>query len=389
MNLASRLDRLRGAAAAVGERHAGTGGADVPRNRPGRVPGPRPVAALAEALEAETPSGGLLLCRSEHLVPQLTGTGRDLLGLPEVCGLSDPDWVYVDTETTGLSGGVGTLAFMLGLARFHRAGVLEVRQYLLGSFAAESGMLQGLSRSLGPNTVLVSYNGKCFDVPLLAGRLRMHRIDCNLASLSHLDLMHSVRRAYRGHWPDCRLQTAERQLLDLHRLDDLPGSAAPAAWQSWLRHGRTLPLSRVLAHNRQDVVSLALLHRRLLSDYAGSARPGIDHAAVGRAWLKAGRPLDAQRVWERAGGLLDERGCLQLAGLYRRLGDWSRAESVWLRLHARGSKAGALALSKYYEHRRHDFRRAIEFAGCCDGSEREPRFRRLQHKLGANLELPL
>ena len=250
-------------------------------------------------------------------------------------------------------------------------------------------MLHAMQEWIGADAVLVSYNGKCFDLPLLTGRLRLHRIRGDLGALAHLDLMYGVRRAYRAHWPDCRLQTAERSLLGLQRRDDLPGSQAPAAWRSWLRDGRTRPLARVLAHNRQDLVSLALLHRRLLSVYAGTDRTGIDHTAIGNAWLKAGRQALARQVWERAGRELDDEGCLQLAALYRRQGDWVRAEQVWLGLYARGSQRGALALSKYYEHRKRDYRRAIDFAGGCDGRERERRCRRLQHKLGANLELPL
>jgi len=242
---------------------------------------------------------------------------------------------------------------------------------------------------VGPKAVLVSYNGKCFDMPLLATRLKMHRIEGSPGLLRHLDLMYGVRRAYRGHWPDCRLQTAEKRLLDLRRKDDLPGSEAPAAWQAWLRSAETSQLVRVLAHNYQDVASLALLHRRLLSDYAGSALPGPNHAAIGMAWRQAGQYERARQVWESAGELLSDNGSLQLAGLYRHLGDWSRAEAVWLRLHGRGNVSAALALSKFYEHRKRDFRKAIEFAAYCERAEREPRFARLQDKIGGNLQLPL
>jgi hypothetical protein len=333
--------------------------------------------------------GGLVTRRREYLLPPVAGGNKGLCRLPEVCGLSDPDWVYIDTETTGLSGGTGNLAFMVGAARYSGEHSLEVRQYVLAGFSAEPRMLRALFDWVGPNAVLVSYNGKCFDLPLLATRLKMHRIEGNPGLLRHLDLMYGVRRAYRGHWPDCRLQTAERRLLDLCRSDDLPGSEAPAAWQAWLRRGVTSQLLRVLAHNHQDVASLALLHRRLLPDYAGSGLPGLNHDAIGTAWRQVGQVERARRVWERAGELLSENGSLQLADLYRRLGDWPRAEAVWMRLHARGNVSAALALSKYHEHRKRDFRKAIEFAAYCERAEREPRFARLQGKIGSNLQLPL
>ena len=391
MSLAAKLDRLRGQAVS---HDAELHGSRLSRPGPDRVPRPPglpSIADLAAALEAEREGGGLLLLSREYCLPAVGVSKKDLTQLPEICGLSesDPGWVYIDTETTGLSGGSGNLAFMVGVARYRGEGRLEVRQYVLGSFAAEPRMLRELFDWVGPDAVLVSYNGKCFDMPLLATRLRMHRIDENPASLRHLDLMYSVRRAYRGHWPDCRLQTAEKRLLDLHRIDDLPGAEAPAAWQAWLRSGATSPLARVAAHNYQDVASLALLHQRLLSVYAGCAHPGLNHAAIGKAWREAGRHQHARRVWEIAGDLLDDKGSLQLAGLYRHLGEWSRAEKLWLRLCARGNVSAALALSKYYEHRKRDFRRAIDFARHCDLAEREQRFARLQVKMGGNLQLPL
>lgn len=389
MSLSSKLDRLRGQA---NKHDSGASGARLGQARPARR-GPLYAqtrdAALAEALGADAVGDGLVVRSREYPLPPADADSRDLCRLPEVCGLTQPDWVYIDIETTGLSGGTGNLAFMIGLARYTGEQRLEVRQYVLAGFAAESRMLRELFDWVGPNAVLVSYNGKCFDVPLLAVRLKMHRIDVDPGLLRHLDLMYGVRRAYRGHWPDCRLQTAEKRLLDLHRKDDLPGSEAPAAWQAWLRISATSQLVRVTAHNHQDVVSLALLHRRLLSDYAGSGLPGLNHAAIGEAWRHAGQYEHARQVWERAGEFLSDRGRLQLAGLYRHLGEWSRAEAIWLRLHARGNASAALALSKYYEHRKRDFGKAIEFAGYCERAEREPRFSRLRDKIGGNLQLPL
>ena len=311
-----------------------------------------------------------------------------LTALPEVCDLDAPDWVYLDTETTGLSGGVGNLAFMVGVARY-RGGNLQVCQFLLAGFAGEQRMLSDLVHWIGPRAVLVSYNGKCFDLPLLDARSRLYRNDRDLSALPHLDLMYSVRRAYQRHWPDCRLQTAERRLLDLQRVGDLPGAEAPAAWQAWLRDGRTRRLAQVMRHNYQDVVSLALLHRRLTQDYAGAPRSGLNHAAVGAAWNAVGRADLARQVWERAGGFLGDRGRLQLAALYRRQGQWPQAEALWMALHAQGDATAARELSKYYEHRRHDYRKALDFAVCCEAWERETRVARLERKIGGTLQLPL
>ena len=388
MNLAGRLDRLRGRPAEVTPDTLARQLQRLDGRRTAKTASPPRIDTLAGALQLQVCGDALLLCERQYTLPRAQHP-LDLTMLPEVHGLADPDWVYLDTETTGLSGGVGNLAFMVGVARYTDAQTLAVRQYLLGSFAAEAAMLRDLVSWVGRDAVLVSYNGKCFDLPLLGARCAMQRVEDGLGGLRHLDLMYTVRRAYRRHWPDCRLQTAEKRLLDLHRAGDLPGSEAPAAWQAWLRRGETVPLGGVLQHNFQDVASLALLHHGLLRDYAGHGEAPVDHAAIGRAWQQAGHEPLACKVLEAAGAHLDETGVLQLAASYRRRGEWARAEALWLQLHAGGSALAACELSKYYEHRRRDYRRAMDFAAVCETSERHARCGRLQEKIGSNLVLPL
>jgi uncharacterized protein YprB with RNaseH-like and TPR domain len=120
-------------------------------------------------------------------------------------------------------------------------------------------MLRTFAGWLDDGTILVSYNGKCYDSPLLKGRLRLNRIDHRLAELPHVDWLHPVRRVYRGVFENCRLATIEREVLKIVREDDLPGSQAPAAWLSYLRGQSSRNLARVIDHNRQDVVTLMQL----------------------------------------------------------------------------------------------------------------------------------
>lgn len=166
--------------------------------------------------------------------------------------------VWFDTETTGLAGGVGTRAFMIGAARW-RDGVLELRQLYLTALAGEPAMLAAFAAWLPPTAVLVSYNGRSYDAPLLKGRFRLNRLPCPLEGRGHCDLLYPTRRRYRGHWENCRLATIERQALGVVREDDLPGAEAPAAWLSYLRGVSARPLGRVLEHNAQDLRSLVLL----------------------------------------------------------------------------------------------------------------------------------
>ncbi len=161
-----------------------------------------------------------------------------------------------DTETTGLAGGTGTRAFMIGAGDW-RDGGLRIRQLLMTTMGAEQAMLQEFTRWLEPHTVLLSYNGKCYDRPLLSTRYTLARLSDPVLGRDHIDLLHPVRRRYRGVWENCRLATIERQLLGVVREDDLPGSEAPAAWLDYLRGGSADKLRRVGDHNAQDLRSLA------------------------------------------------------------------------------------------------------------------------------------
>ena len=172
--------------------------------------------------------------------------------------------LFFDTETTGLAGGTGTRAFMIGAADWHEDG-LRVRQLLMTTMAAEAAMLDAFTGWLHEkDTVLSSYNGRCYDSPLLKTRYRLARKDDPITPLDHVDLLFPTRRRYRGTWENCRLATIERELLRIVREDDLPGSEAPAAWLHYLRGGSAQNLRRVAAHNHQDVVTLALLMLRLV-----------------------------------------------------------------------------------------------------------------------------
>lgn len=180
------------------------------------------------------------------------------------------DLLFFDTETTGLAGGTGTRAFMIGAADWHcdraRGEGLRIRQLLMTTMAAETAMLREFAGWLQPTTVFSSYNGRCYDAPLLKTRYRLARQRCPITPLDHVDLLFPTRRRYRGTWENCRLATIERQLLRVIREDDLPGSEAPAAWLNYLHGGSAVNLRRVAEHNHQDVVTLSLLMLRLVAE---------------------------------------------------------------------------------------------------------------------------
>ena len=222
-------------------------------------PMPRTVAP-DRRVEGEAITAGLHLSETLHDAPAASGClDAGFAGQPPIACTR---FLHFDTETTGLAGGTGTRAFMIGAGDW-RGGRLRLRQLTLTTLAAEAEMLRVFAGWIAPDTVLVSYNGKCYDAPLLATRYRLARLSNPLPGCLHLDLLHPVRRRWRAIWPNCRLATAERELLGVLREDDLPGSEAPRAWLDYLRGGSARDLRRVAAHNAQDLRSLAGLLLRL------------------------------------------------------------------------------------------------------------------------------
>jgi len=254
----------------------------------------RLIGLRERAVPAATPAVRRPVARDRHLPGEEIAPGLHLVEafLPQAIppqalslafakrqdSVAPRDLLFFDTETTGLAGGTGTRAFMIGAADWHhdaRHGPgLRIRQLLMAAMAAETAMLDTFAGWLSPSTVLSSYNGRCYDAPLLKTRYRLARRIEPLSPLDHVDLLFPTRRRYRGTWENCRLATIERQLLQIVREDDLPGSQAPAAWLHYLRGGDAIDLRRVLEHNHQDVVTLAQLMLRLVeAETADTAAP--------------------------------------------------------------------------------------------------------------------
>ena len=219
------------------------------------------LATRERARRALPAPAGVEIAPGVRLVEQrfaYAASPRLALPLPDVPIVERERVLCFDTETTGLAGGVGTRAFMIGVASWN-AQQVHVRQLYLTTIAGEAAMLATFAGWLREDTILASYNGKCYDAPLLKGRLRLNRVAHRLEQLPHVDWLHPARRAYRGVYENCRLATIEREALGIVREDDLPGSEAPAAWLAFLRGQSSRNLARVLEHNRQDVVTLMRL----------------------------------------------------------------------------------------------------------------------------------
>jgi hypothetical protein len=269
--------------------------------------------------------------------------------------------LYLDTETTGLAGGSGTLVFLLGLA-WQADATLHVQQWLLTSPGAEREWLAAINAALPPRPLLVSFNGKSFDLPLLATRHRLARCADPFAHAPHWDLMHPLRRAFEPRWPNCRLQTAEKRLLGIERVDDLPGSFAPQAYTSFLRHGDSAMLAEAIRHNRDDVVSLARLLPALRRVYDEPASFDADSAAIARRLRQVGRASAAERVLVAVSNC--PAACRELAALHARAQRWDDVERL-LRPLAEATQPCTHALerlAKVAEHVRRDPAAALHWA---------------------------
>ena len=237
------------------------------RTRSAEINARRPTdTELAQRLGGTVVSPGLLAVERSFPLPFAHGATRIAdaetlaegvrLSLDADTAIEPEDLLFLDTETSGLAGGTGTAAFVLGLATV-RDGVLAVRQLLMTGFGGERALLEALGRALCAHDCLVTFNGKSFDLPLLRARTRLAGLAWPEGAQRHLDLLHVTRRRLREGWADCRLRTAEEQALGFARVDDFPGSEVPAAWQRWLQRGDAAPLPRILDHNREDLLSLA------------------------------------------------------------------------------------------------------------------------------------
>ena len=265
--------------------------------------------------------------------------------------------IFLDTETTGLSGGTGTLVFLCGLGRIVD-GSIEVEQFLLTRPSSEAAWLAAMAERMPANATLVSFNGKAFDVPLLSARHALHRKRCIFANRTHWDLLAPTRRAFDSRWPDCKLQTAERRLLDIHRVDDLPGSFAPAAFTTLLRTGEASLVRKVVEHNRQDLVSLAHLLVALDQVYREPHRFDADIDAVARKLIDLGDRDRATDLLQHAIAT-QARARRTLADLHRKARRWDAASEQWDALAGKGCVHAIEALAKLEEHVRGDVRQAL------------------------------
>jgi uncharacterized protein YprB with RNaseH-like and TPR domain len=312
-------------------------------------------------------------------------------------------WAFLDTETTGLAGGTGTYAFLIGVGSIDASG-FRLRQFFMRDYGEEASLLWRLAEYLTAFDVLITYNGKAYDQPLLETRYRMVRSRHPFDRMPHLDLLFGARRLWKLRLESCRLVDLENRVLGVERHGDLPGSLIPYCYFDYLRSRRAMPLIPIFDHNATDILSLACLTAIVPFAFrTAEGRPlghGLRHGAdligLGRWMLQAERPEEALELFRRAVemGLPDEllfRSMWDIAGMEKRLGRSGQALAMVTELAAFRNPYRVRALeelAKHYEHRERNYAMALEMTRAALGFEDNPQIRRREQRLKARTASP-
>jgi uncharacterized protein YprB with RNaseH-like and TPR domain len=280
-------------------------------------------------------------------------------------------WAFLDTETTGLAGGSGTYAFLIGIGSIERSG-FRVRQFFMRDFAEERSQLAAVAAYLSRFDVLITYNGKTYDQPLLETRFTLARMRHPFARMEHLDLLFGARRLWKLRLDNCRLTHLEYQILGVERHGDLPGEVIPSYYFEYVRSQCALTLVPIFHHNQMDILTLACLSALVPQCFRDPAQVEVRHGAdlLGLArWLLAeGRDADAIALMHRAIeiGLPDAllfRTLFEIASLEKKRKNEAAALAIFTDLVASPNPCRARAyeqLAKFYEHRERNYAMALE-----------------------------
>jgi uncharacterized protein len=307
--------------------------------------------------------------------PQFPVLAAPGCGVPPV-----PRMLFVDLETTGLAGGAGTYAFVVGLAWFD-AVLFRTRQFFLSSYTAERALLCAVSCHAADAGAVVTFNGKSFDMPLMETRFVLHRMATPFAALPHVDMLHPARRLWRSDDEDgtsggCGLARLEETLCGHRREGDVPAFEIPSRYFHYVRTGDARPLAAVLEHNRLDLLALALVTAHashLLEEGAAAARTAREAAGLGMLYERAGMSVQACACYSRADELPGDAATRadalrRYAVLSRRARRYEEAAGAWRRALGLRRCPPAIAreameaLAVHHEHRLRNLQEARRFA---------------------------
>lgn len=283
--------------------------------------------------------------------------------------------VFIDLETTGLSGGTGTVPFLIGLGFFENDS-LKIVQYFLNDLAAEALMLADLKQFLEEKnfTSVVSYNGKGFDLPLLETRFTLNRLPLRLSSLPHLDFIYSARHLWKHRYESCRLYELALNHLGADRAEDIPSEEIPWRYFQYLRTRDFSLIEPIFYHNQEDLMSLygvvvagALLVSRTLEEEEVDIE-ATELLGVGKILERAGQVERSVTFYEKAlSKQLPEpvsvRVRKNLAQYFKRHKQWEKSLGLWQQLLENSEDLECFReLAIYFEHRLKNPEEALKYA---------------------------
>ncbi len=317
--------------------------------------------------ERQRRHGSIGIVDLEDLSPDLL----DPISNGQIRGVPPSKWCFLDTETTGLAGGSGTYAFLIGVGRITPQG-FRVRQFFMRDFGEEASQLSAVAEHLKQFDVLITYNGRTFDQPLLETRYRMVRQRPPFSSMEHLDLLFGTRRLWNLRFDSCRLVDLENQILGVERHGDLPGEMIPYVYFEYVRTHEIFRLMPVFHHNAIDILTLACLTAIVPRAFCPSEQAEFSHGAemvgLARWWRQAEQHENALALFRQAiqKKLPDDlmfRTLWDIAALEKKLGREHAAIPVLTDLAAsRNPWRGPafVELAKYYERRERNYALALE-----------------------------
>jgi uncharacterized protein YprB with RNaseH-like and TPR domain len=293
-------------------------------------------------------------------------------------GLDLSSAVFLDLETTGLSGGTGTVPFLVGLA-YYRDERFKVTQFFLDEMAEEDRLVRELAqfvRDMGFKSI-ITYNGKAYDLPLVETRFALHRTPCPLRGLPHLDFLFSARSLWQHKTESCRLFHLAQQIVQAERSEDIPGEEIPLRYFQYIRSRDFSLIEPILYHNQEDLLSLlgvvvagaVLVERNREAAGRGDSDP-MDLYGVARLFERAGDATRSAALLEKAlaggAGLSAEashHARRKLSHHFKKNKDWDKALPFWQEMAAGDDCDCCRELAIYFEHTAKDYNEAIRVAG--------------------------
>jgi len=343
-----------------------------------------PIEKWVKGEVVSTPEGEAFLAKEDFPSDFRLGemTLSEILGLPTYPAhllsrdekLKDLDLrktLFLDTETTGLAGGTGTIAFLIGLG-FFQGDSFVIHQLFMRDYSEERASLLLLNRLLDSFRFLVTFNGRYYDIPLLETRFILSRAASRIKEMPNFDLLFPSRKIWKGAFDNCRLITLESHLLGMEREDDIPSEWIPQLYFDYLKTGDAQKIYRVFYHNQMDILAMVGLTGRIHLVYhdpeAARPRKGIEHFALGKLFWDHGSLEKSIPCFETALKRSDDDLAWEvmkwLSRAFKKTGQPEKAHSLLEEMVTWRRKQDAfpyVELAKYHEHRLKDFEKAIGY----------------------------